>query len=66
MAVIGVLTKPTPPSWWAINKHRVWGVLGLVLGFMLCTEVHSGASEHQPQRPRPGHTAPATTAPTPR
>ncbi|MEV7275243.1 hypothetical protein ACIQIG_33945 [Streptomyces bacillaris] len=62
MAVIGVLTKPTPPSWWAINKHRVWGLLGLVLGFMLCTELHT--PEHQEQRPRPSHSTPTT--PTPR
>ncbi|MDX2922275.1 hypothetical protein [Streptomyces sp. NE06-03C] len=63
MAVIGVLTKPVPPSWWAINKHRVWGLLGLALGFMLCTELHT--PEHQEQRPRPSHSTPAAT-PTPR
>ncbi|MFF3975077.1 hypothetical protein ACFYZ6_35220 [Streptomyces rubiginosohelvolus] len=58
MAVIGVLTEPTPPSWWKANRHKVFGIVGLLLGFLLCQQISGGLHERQPQHPRPSHSAP--------
>ncbi|AJC62025.1 hypothetical protein GZL_p00095 (plasmid) [Streptomyces sp. 769] len=63
--VIGVLTEPTPPSWWKTNRHKVFGIAGLLIGYWIGTHLH-GAPDQQPQHLRPSHTTPAPTAPTPR
>ncbi|MER5973294.1 hypothetical protein ABT112_26810 [Streptomyces sp. NPDC002055] len=62
MAVIGVLTEPTPPTWWQANRHKVYGVSGLLLGYLISSHAHSGPDQ-QPH-PRPGHTTPAPTTPS--
>ncbi|MFE1335870.1 hypothetical protein [Streptomyces microflavus] len=59
MAVIGVLTEPTPPTWWKANRHKAFGALGLLLGFMLCDQTHDSSERYE--RPRPSHTAPTST-----
>ncbi|MEU6285029.1 hypothetical protein [Streptomyces sp. NPDC047028] len=61
MAVIGVLTEPTPPTWWRANRHKVYGVLGLLIGYLIGTNLHG--ADPQPQHPRPSHTTPAPTTP---
>ncbi|MEU2762980.1 hypothetical protein [Streptomyces sp. NPDC007094] len=61
MAVIGVLTGPTPPTWWKANRHKVYGVLGLLIGYLIGTNLHG--ADLQPQHPRPSHTTPAPTTP---
>ncbi|MFB7598371.1 hypothetical protein [Streptomyces sp. NPDC056160] len=63
MAVIGVLTEPTPPTWWQANRHKVYGVSGLLLGYLAGTHLHSVPD--QPQHPRPGHSTPAPATPGP-
>ncbi|MFD3533364.1 hypothetical protein [Streptomyces sp. NPDC058664] len=62
MAVIGVLTKPTPPTWWKANRHKVYGTGGLLIGYLIGTHLQ-GAPDQQPQHPRPSHTTPAPTTP---
>ncbi|MGG8318110.1 hypothetical protein ACQ9AR_33455 [Streptomyces lividans] len=62
MAVIGVLREPTPPTWWQANRHKVFGVAGLLLGYVIGSH-YPGATDQQPQHPRPGHNTPAPTAP---
>ncbi|GAA2639498.1 hypothetical protein [Streptomyces spororaveus] len=52
--VIGVLTEPPAPTWWKVNRHKVFGIGGLLIGSHL-----AGAPEQQPGTPRPAHTAPA-------
>ncbi|WP_030387942.1 hypothetical protein [Streptomyces sp. NRRL S-241] len=56
--VIGVLTEPPIPTWWQINRHKVFGIGGLLIGYLIGTHL-AGAPEQQPTTPRPGHTAPA-------
>lgn len=56
--VIGVLTEPPAPTWWKVNRHKVFGVTGLLIGYLVGTHLH-GAPEQQPDQPRPGHTTPA-------
>ncbi|MEV0185845.1 hypothetical protein AB0I54_42255 [Streptomyces sp. NPDC050625] len=57
-AVIGVLTEPSRPTWWKANRHKVFGVAGLLIGYLIGTHLH-GAAAQQPDAPRPGHTTPA-------
>lgn len=64
MAVIGVLTEPTPPTWWKANRHRVYGIGGLLLGYLIGSHLQ-GTPAPQPH-PRPAHSIPAPTAPAPR
>lgn len=60
--VIGVVTEPTPASWWKANRHKVYLAAGLLLGYLLCS--HTGGDAHPQQpTPRPQHTAPATPTP---
>ncbi|MFB7657910.1 MULTISPECIES: hypothetical protein [unclassified Streptomyces] len=61
MAVIGVLREPTPPTWWQANRHKFWGICGLLIGYMIGS--HYPGTDQQPQHPRPGHSTPAPTAP---
>jgi hypothetical protein len=66
VAVIGVLREPTPPTWWQANRHKAYGVTGLVIGYMLGSHF-GGTADQQPQHPRPGHSTPAPSVPgTPR
>lgn len=60
--VIGVLTTPPPPTWWKVNRHKVFGIAGLLIGYLV--GIHLNGSPQETQTPRPGHTtpAPATTA----
>ncbi|MFH9821367.1 hypothetical protein [Streptomyces sp. NPDC017230] len=62
MAVIGVLREPTPPTWWQANRHKVFGVGGLAIGYMIGSHF-SGVADQQPQHPRPGHSTPAQSTP---
>jgi hypothetical protein len=55
--VIGVLTGPPAPTWWKVNRHKVFGVTGLLIGYLVGTHLH-GAPQ-QPETPRPVHTTPA-------
>jgi hypothetical protein len=64
VAVIGVLTEPTPPTWWKANRHKVYGICGLLIGYLIGSHLHS-APTPQPH-PRPAHSTPAPTAPGPR
>ncbi|MGW5658237.1 hypothetical protein [Streptomyces humi] len=63
MAVIGVLTEPTPPTWWKANRHKVYGVGGLLIGYWIGSHLHGAPG--QPQQPRPAHSTPAPTMPSP-
>ncbi|MEU4729642.1 hypothetical protein [Streptomyces sp. NPDC023588] len=58
--VMGVLTEPPVPSWWKANRHKVFGIGGLLIGYLIGTHLH-GAPQQQPQTPQPGHTTPAPT-----
>ncbi|MFM9369042.1 hypothetical protein [Streptomyces sp. Da 82-17] len=65
-AVIGVLTEPAPPTWWKANRHYVFLVLGLVLGYLLFGQDSDATPKHP--APVPARTAPATSSdnsPTP-
>ncbi|MCX4546480.1 hypothetical protein [Streptomyces sp. NBC_01565] len=64
MAVIGVLTEPTPPTWWKANRHKVYGIGGLLLGYLIGSHLQ-GTPAQQPQNPRPNHSTPAPTTPSP-
>ncbi|MEU8764767.1 hypothetical protein [Streptomyces sp. NPDC048659] len=55
--VIGVLTEPPAPTWWKANRHKVFGIGGLLIGYLIGTHL-TGAPE-QPAPPRPGHSTPA-------
>lgn len=57
--VIGVLTKPAPPSWWRAHRHRVLLILGLIVGFHLATQISDNDTAPKTNPPRPAHTAPA-------
>ncbi|MFD9285713.1 hypothetical protein ACFWD7_52610 [Streptomyces mirabilis] len=59
--VIGVLTEPPAPTWWKVNRHKVFGVTGLLIGYLVGTHLHS--APQQPDQPRPGHTTPAPATP---
>ncbi|CAK7288489.1 hypothetical protein [Streptomyces misionensis] len=56
--VIGVLTEPPAPTWWKANRHKVFGVTGLLIGYLIGTHLHG--VPQQPATPRPGHTTPAS------
>ncbi|MET9141999.1 hypothetical protein [Streptomyces parvulus] len=62
MAVIGVLREPTPPTWWQANRHKVFGVCGLLIGYMIGSN-YPGAADPHPQPPRPGHSTPVPSTP---
>ncbi|MFI7406592.1 hypothetical protein ACIBW9_40040 [Streptomyces sp. NPDC049541] len=55
--VIGVLTEPTPPTWWQANRHKVLAIAGLLIGLYLGT--HQDGTHQTTQVPHPGHTRPA-------
>ncbi|MFE2384397.1 hypothetical protein [Streptomyces misionensis] len=59
--VIGVLTEPPAPTWWKANRHKVFAVSGLLIGYLIGTHLH-GAPQ-QPATPWPGHTTPAPATP---
>ncbi|MBB1244811.1 hypothetical protein GL263_14725 [Streptomyces durbertensis] len=61
-AVIGVLTEPTPPTWWQAHRHQVALIAGIFLGWQLCG-VNSGPADHDHHGPTgPAHsTAPSAT-----
>ncbi|WP_331758652.1 hypothetical protein OH787_40690 (plasmid) [Streptomyces sp. NBC_01547] len=63
MAVIGVLTEPTPPTWWKANRHKVYGIGGLLLGYLIASHLQ-GTPAQEPQNPRPNHSTPAPTTPS--
>ncbi|MFE4578531.1 hypothetical protein [Streptomyces chartreusis] len=54
--VIGVLTEPPAPTWWKVNRHKVFGITGLLIGYLVGTHLHGAP---QQPTPRPGHTTPA-------
>ncbi|MET9077894.1 hypothetical protein ABZX95_38425 [Streptomyces sp. NPDC004232] len=60
--VIGVLTAPPAPTWWRANRHKVFGVTGLLIGYLIGSHLH-GAPKQQPDHSRPGHTTPAPATP---
>jgi hypothetical protein len=64
VAVKGVLTEPTPPTWWKANRHRAYGIGGLLIGYLIGSHLQSTPAP-QPH-PRPAHSTPAPTAPGPR
>ncbi|MEY9997757.1 hypothetical protein ABIE67_009876 [Streptomyces sp. V4I8] len=64
MAVIGVLTEPTPPTWWKANRHKCYLVAGLLIGYLIGTNLHDAPAQ-QPDIPRPGNTTPAPATPGP-
>ncbi|MFF4874079.1 hypothetical protein [Streptomyces sp. NPDC000961] len=55
--VIGVLTEPPAPTWWKANRHKVFGIGGLLIGYLIGT--HLAGAPQQPETPRPGHSTPA-------
>ncbi|TGZ12375.1 hypothetical protein DV517_74700 [Streptomyces sp. S816] len=62
-AVIGVLTEPSPPSWWQANRHKACLALGLIVGCYIGIHTSDAAPQHA--GPRPGHTAPAAPSARP-
>ncbi|MFH8797576.1 hypothetical protein [Streptomyces sp. NPDC017941] len=61
-AVIGILTEPARPTWWAAHRHLVYGIAGLLIGVWLSTLLTGDGDT--PRRPdRPGHTTPAPATP---
>ncbi|MFI6881142.1 hypothetical protein ACIBL6_47630 [Streptomyces sp. NPDC050400] len=60
--LIGVLTEPAPPTWWAANRHRVFAVAGLTLGYLAGTHLQGTPAQEQP-RPQPSHHTPAPATP---
>ncbi|MDX2565028.1 hypothetical protein PV371_35990 [Streptomyces sp. TX20-6-3] len=56
--VIGVLTEPPAPTWWKANRHKVFGIGRLLIGYLIGTHLH-GAPPDQSETPRPGRTASA-------
>ncbi|MFG2789976.1 hypothetical protein [Streptomyces sp. NPDC048419] len=58
--VIGVLTEPTPPTWWKANRHKVLAIAGLLIGLYLGT--HQDGTQPPAQAPRPGHTTPGPSS----
>ncbi|MFG3384384.1 hypothetical protein [Streptomyces sp. NPDC047999] len=60
MAVIGVLTEPTPPSWWQVNRHKILFVIGVVCGWLLCANL-GPLNPPGDADPRPAHTVQAPT-----
>ncbi|MFI8007943.1 hypothetical protein [Streptomyces sp. NPDC086010] len=58
-AVIGVLTAPVPPTWWARNRHKAFLAFGLAAGFYLGIHSTDSNAAHRDDRPRPAHTTPA-------
>jgi hypothetical protein len=57
-AVIGVLTEPTPPTWWRANRHKVLLIAGALIGFWIGTHTADADAGSPPTTP------PATTSPT--
>lgn len=51
--VIGIITEPPPPTWWKANRHKVFGVGGLLIGYLVGTYL---GGPQQPETPRPGRT----------
>ncbi|WP_159048587.1 hypothetical protein [Streptomyces sp. NRRL F-4489] len=60
--MLGVVTEPAPPGWWKANRHKFFGIAGLLTGYWIGTHLH-GAPDQRPPGPRPAHSAPASTAP---
>ncbi|MEU3464779.1 hypothetical protein ABZ721_33125 [Streptomyces sp. NPDC006733] len=61
--VIGILVEPTPATWWRKYRHRVYGILGLAIGFTLASGGPHLSSPTTPA-PRPTHSTPAPSHPT--
>ncbi len=61
-AVIGILTAPTPASWWRRNRHIVFLCVGLFLGYQLCGTSEAAHSPDRPE-PKPSHTTHETVRP---
>ncbi|MEV0097345.1 hypothetical protein [Streptomyces sp. NPDC050738] len=59
--VRGLLIDPMPSSWWKLHRHQVLLVVGVLVGFYLCSHTSDAAPADSP---RPAHTVPA--APTSR
>ncbi|MEV7471527.1 hypothetical protein AB0O20_34285 [Streptomyces kronopolitis] len=55
--VIGVLTESPAPTSWKANRHKIFGVGGLLIGYLVGTHLH-GAPQQQTETPQPGHTTP--------
>lgn len=53
-----MLTEPPAPTWWKVNRHKVFGIGGLLIGYLIGTHL-AGTPAQQSHTPRPGHTAPA-------
>ncbi|EGX54597.1 hypothetical protein SZN_37101, partial [Streptomyces zinciresistens K42] len=32
-----MLTEPPAPTWWKVNRHKVFGVTGLLIGYLVGT-----------------------------
>jgi hypothetical protein len=52
LAAMGVLRKPTPPPWWHANRHRIFGIGGVLLGY--------GLPQSLPLSPEPASTTQRT------
>ncbi|MFJ4320627.1 hypothetical protein ACIP46_35895 [Streptomyces lavendulae] len=55
--VIGVLTEPPAPTRWKTNRHKLFGIGGLLIGYLVGTHLQ-GAPQDQPGPTTP---APVTT-----
>ncbi|MFD5848203.1 hypothetical protein [Streptomyces chartreusis] len=57
--VIGVLTEPPAPTWWKVNRHKVFGVTGLLIGYLVGTHLHGAPpaadAPDGPHHTRTGH-----------
>ncbi|MFE6818584.1 hypothetical protein [Streptomyces sp. NPDC057675] len=52
-----MLTEPPAPTWWKANRHQVYGVAGLLIGYLIGT--HLAGAPQQPDQSQPGRTTPA-------
>ncbi|MFJ5899744.1 hypothetical protein ACIQFZ_30795 [Streptomyces sp. NPDC093064] len=55
------MTEPPTPTWWVLNRHKVFGIGGLLIGYLAGTHLHD--APQQPDQPQPGHTTPAPATP---
>ncbi|OEJ22534.1 hypothetical protein [Streptomyces subrutilus] len=52
--VIGVLTEHPAPTWLTANRHKIFGIGGLLIGYLIGTHLHGAPQQQQgPVTPAP-------------
>ncbi|MFI1660489.1 hypothetical protein ACH4ZU_37115 [Streptomyces sp. NPDC020472] len=54
-----MLTEPPAPTWRKVNRHKIFGIDGLLIGYLIGTHL-AGAPEQQPASPPAGPQHPRT------